>query len=445
MIESVLRAGNKAVFLADRVVLVDQTSEKLSDLGIRHGVIMADRSFNRSEDVLVCSQQTIEKRGFLDVSDLIIIDEAHTMRRKTFGMVGALSNHCVGLTATPMSKGMGLFFTHSVCAASTQYLVDRGWLVPLKVYICQPTDRQHEKKYGIPIIGDVVLEWVKHTIDHFDGPVKTLAFVPTVAYGTDLARQFNSLGYRFEQVSYRKSREENLKSIQKLRDGIIHGLISVEALVKGLDIEDVQCIISARPYRKSLASHIQQLGRGMRAFPGKEFCLVLDFVQNYLRFAADAEPFWNSGEWHLSMERPDAPQRYSQEPKIPKDRQCLSCGFVLSVGAVICPSCGFAMPEKKPNVPTVAGEMHEYTPLKDRMSQKDLWAAICSYSISKHPVELDRALKLARVQFWKIVGAWPPRSLQLDMSGFYDPEVEHQIIANLRQFIMKKNRQEKKK
>ena len=56
--------------------------------------------------------------------------------------------------------------------------------------------------------------------------------------------------------------------------------MSCEALAKGFDVPDVLCLIGARPYRKSLAAHIQQIGRVMRPSPGKEFALVLDFAGN---------------------------------------------------------------------------------------------------------------------------------------------------------------------
>ena len=94
-----------------------------------------------------------------------------------------------------------------------------------------------------PIIGDIVTEWVMHTNKVFGKPVKTLVYVPTVAYGYDLCRQFNALGYKFEQVSYKNEPEENKKHIDALRNGDVIGLISVEALVKGLDITDAQCLI----------------------------------------------------------------------------------------------------------------------------------------------------------------------------------------------------------
>ena len=74
--------------------------------------------------VLVCSQQTIEKRGYLDNADLIIVDEAHVMRRKTTEMLLYMDKFVIGLTATPMTDGLGEFY-ESVCKRSKHQTIGR--------------------------------------------------------------------------------------------------------------------------------------------------------------------------------------------------------------------------------------------------------------------------------------------------------------------------------
>ena len=64
--------------------------------------------------------------------------------------------------------------------------------------------------------------------------------------------------------------------------GEIDVLTAVDALSKGFDVPSVECIVMARPFRRSLTSIIQQLGRGMRIADGKPYCLLLDNARNYI-------------------------------------------------------------------------------------------------------------------------------------------------------------------
>jgi len=53
-------------------------------------------------------------------------------------------------------------------------------------------------------------------------------------------------------------------------------------LTEGFDEPNVSCIIIARP-TKSKVLYVQMIGRGIRTYPGKEDCLVLDLVGNSSR------------------------------------------------------------------------------------------------------------------------------------------------------------------
>src|SRR5690606_16724047 len=151
---------------------------------------------------------------------------------------------------------------------------------------------------GLDIIGDIVSEWQNKTEKHFGGPVKTIVFSATVAHGEELCRQFNAAGFNFQQISYKDGGDEHRRAlIAEFRkpDSVIHGLISCEVFTKGFDVEDVLCGISARPYRKSLSSHIQQMGRVMRRAPGKDYGLWLDHSGNCLRFRDDTQSIFQDG------------------------------------------------------------------------------------------------------------------------------------------------------
>lgn len=63
----------------------------------------------------------------------------------------------------------------------------------------------------------------------------------------------------------------------------IQVLVNVDLFGEGFDCPDVEFIQLARP-TLSLAKYLQQIGRGMRVFEGKKYCLILDNVGLYRLF-----------------------------------------------------------------------------------------------------------------------------------------------------------------
>ena len=64
----------RVAMVLDRVVLVDQTSDRLSKYGIEHGVMQSQHWRHRPhERIQICSAQTLEKRGSFPDIDMIIV------------------------------------------------------------------------------------------------------------------------------------------------------------------------------------------------------------------------------------------------------------------------------------------------------------------------------------------------------------------------------------
>jgi DNA repair protein RadD len=125
---------NRAAIMMDRLVLVNQTSERLLKYGLRHGVFQADHPFFQpSERLQVCSAQTMEARANFPQTDLLIVDECHVSRRKTINYIEANPEmRVIGLTATPFTKGLGDVYENVVTGATTGSLVEKKWLGPLE-------------------------------------------------------------------------------------------------------------------------------------------------------------------------------------------------------------------------------------------------------------------------------------------------------------------------
>ena len=363
----------KTAMILDRIVLVEQTSVRLSKYGIEHGVMQSNHWRHRPDErIQICSAQTLERRlNFPDI-ELLVIDEAHIMRAKT---VEFIKNNpqirVIGLTATPFTKGLGDIYTHVVGASPTGELIEKNWLVPLKVYIAKEIDMSGVTKLagewkaddvtkrGMQITGDIVVEWIKKTHEIFDGPRKTIVFCSGVEHGRDLVRQFAEAGYNFVSISYREDDEFKRQTIEDFSrpDTEIHGLIATDILTRGFDVSDVMIGVSARPFSKSFSSHVQQLGRVMRPNEGKEFALWLDHSGNFLRFRDDWDHLFNDGVQTLDEGGYESTKREPTE-KEKKQAKCPKCDALWISQTNVCLSCGHER-QFISNIISIAGELEE--------------------------------------------------------------------------------------
>ena len=457
MMTKVSATGKRCAFVADRRVLVEQTSRMLFDMDVPHGVIMSGETKMPYENIQVCSAQTLEARNLWPDINLLIVDEAHTQRKATLEYMMNRNVMTIGLTATPFTKGLGKFYEHVVNGEVTNNLIQDGWLSPVKVFLppqsqidmhgISPkagewTNKSTSERARI-IIGDIPSEWQKNVYREFGGPVKSIVFVPTISYARDLASEFNQLGYLFEHVSYKdRDSEERRKKIDSLSEGKIDGLISVECLVKGLDIPDIKCVVSARPYLNSLTNHIQSIGRGARPFKGKDFFILIDHTFNYIRFQGETEEFWNHGCHKLDMgEKKESASRKRPEYS---DKLCPVCGFLIPIGVSveICPSCGASRKEKS-RIEVVGGSLVSlYKPTFNEHSRNgnnkltkeisldgDVWSEVC-YLIERNlnSNDVERKLKSALSAYKNVTGKWPKGGKAVFSPGNYcRPEIAEKV------------------
>ena len=264
MIDGAIKKGNKVGFLVDRRSLVSQISEKLlNDFGLQHGIIRGRAHLHPELPVQVASMQTLERREVWPDWNFIFIDECHDIRRKIVERVIDEKITAIGLTATPMTRGLGGIYTNTVNVTTTNKLLEDGWLTPLLIYPGYEIDMNNTpltsrgdwsnrtvSERGRRIVGNIVSEYVEKTNRIFGGPVKTLVFSADTDHGKEIEEAFAAVGLDFRQSSFRDS----TKMTDKLTDGFKNdefmGLISVDKFSKGYDSPTMQCLILARPYRR---------------------------------------------------------------------------------------------------------------------------------------------------------------------------------------------------
>jgi len=383
-IAGVLAKGKRVAFVANRITLVGQASAQLSKAGIDHGVIQGQNTFGSHKPCIVCSIQTVARRGLPPV-DLIVIDEAHGVPgSKDYREVIFRNNALpiIGLTATPFSKGMAKrhrelnnepLFEAMVVATTIRELIDAGFLVDCDIYAPSEPDlsevRTQRNQFGEidynesdleaavdkpSLVGDIVSHWVRASSGK-----PTVCFATSVAHSKHIVGMFNAAGIPAGHLDGYMNAEERAEVMGRMERGEIKVISNVAVLREGWDFPACECLILARP-TKSLIAWIQMIGRCLRPFPGKGRALVLDHSgsSKELGYPTDDLPL------KLCDGSPKKKSEAKREEAKPK--KCPKCSYVKPPRMHKCPACGFA-PEKRPEeIEFLEGELQ----LVERMSVK---------------------------------------------------------------------------
>jgi len=278
--------------------------EKYS-LGIFHG----QEKVYDEVDILFASFQTLGgnknrdgwKEAFLeDEFDFIIVDESHHSHAGTYKPVIYYfkPRYLLGITATPDrmdKKNIREIFGKEIVNYPLEKAIARGWLTPIEYRIItdnlntpalQKLARQvlsGDKRVSIKQLNETIFvkvrdeEIAKRIMEHGK---KTLIFCESILH----TENFQPFIPGSEICHSKRSYRENQEVLQKLRDGEIQCVLSVNKFNEGIDIPDVELVVFLR-CTDSETVFWQQLGRGLRKIPGKEKVTILDFVANCDRVA----------------------------------------------------------------------------------------------------------------------------------------------------------------
>lgn len=363
IIQSALDKGKRVVFVVPAISLVDQTVREFYAEGIRDiGVIQADHPMTDPTcAVQVASVQTLNRR-VLPEADLVIVDEAHLnfrFTREWISRPGWERVPFIGLSATPWSKGLGKTYDDLVIAATTEELIEKGFLSPFRVFAPTKPDlsKVHTKRGDYvdseaseamqegTLTADIVSTWLSRGENR-----PTLCFAVDRAHAAALQAQFEAADVPVGYVDAYTSSEDRETVRKAFASGEMKVVCNVGVLTTGVDW-DVRCIILARP-TKSEILYTQIVGRGLRTAPGKDHCLILDHSDTTMRlgFVTDiVATKLDTGTPPTSATRP--------KPK-PMPKECPTCHYVRPAKVHACPSCGFA-PERQDDVTVVDGDLVE--------------------------------------------------------------------------------------
>jgi len=299
-------AQRPVLVLAHRRELVTQARDKIGRALGDRDVVAIEQGAETAHDeakVVVASIRSLHderlgrllcKRDF----GLVVYDECHHAvaddNRRVLESLGAFDTSwtgtLLGVTATAVradQRGLDAVFEKIVFRKSVSEMVQEGFLAPLRGYRITTAEDLTALRAGA---GDFVIEelaekvdvearnaLVARSIQELARDRRTIAFCVTVQHARHLARALNAIGIPSGIVHGAMKGDRRAETLADFRAGRLSAVTNVGVLTEGFDDPGVSCIAMARPTRSD-GLYAQCVGRGTRRAPGKQDCLVLDFV-----------------------------------------------------------------------------------------------------------------------------------------------------------------------
>ena len=302
------RAG-RALVLAHRDELLQQAVAKLHliDPTAQIGMVKADQN-EVDAAVVVASVQTLSRPQRLaqlrHSFATLVVDEAHHATAPTYRRI---LRHCgafaadgpltLGVTATPERQDtarLSEVWQAVVYEQSLLALITAGYLANLRAVqvLLQVNFDALRTRQGdfVDAAVDALLlqaDAPQHVVQAYQAHAagrKALVFTPTVRTAYAMADAFCAAGLAAEALDGTTPAAARQATLARLRTGATQVLANCALLTEGFDEPSIDAIVMARP-TLSKTLYIQMLGRGMRLYPGKTDCLILDVVGASTRHA----------------------------------------------------------------------------------------------------------------------------------------------------------------
>lgn len=321
----------RVLFVAHREEILKQAAESFKNVRNSDDYGFFDgESKCTDKSVIFASVATLGRNEYLnnkyfasDYFNYIVIDEFHHAINDQYQRIVNYFNpqFLLGLTATPeRMDGRNIY---EICDYNVPYeislkeAINKGMLVPFHYYgIFDDTDysklhivrgRYDEKELNETYIGNVHRYELIYKYYCKYGSRQALGFCCSKEHAREMAKEFSSRGIPsvavFSDASGGYTEKRNV-AIQKLKNGEIRVIFSVDMFNEGVDITSVDMVMFLRPTESPIV-FLQQLGRGLRKCRGKEFLNVLDFIGNYekagrVRFLLEGKSSTHGEVYHPS-------------------------------------------------------------------------------------------------------------------------------------------------
>ncbi|KAL1999624.1 hypothetical protein VTN02DRAFT_4258 [Thermoascus thermophilus] len=302
--------ADQSLIIVHRKELVEQAAHhcRLAYPDKSIEVEMGNNKASGAADITIASIQSLLSKDRIkkfnpDRFKLVLVDEAHHIvaesYRKALGHFGLKefsdnSPALVGVSAT-FSRfdglKLGAAIDHIVYHKDYVDMISENWLADaIFTTVQSEADLSAVRKdqYGDFAVKQLseavntiktneitVRAWLSNASDR----KSTLVFCVDIQHAMDLTATFRDHGIDARYITNRTPRTVRDEQLRAFKNREYPVLLNCGLFTEGTDIPNVDCVLLARPTRsKNLL--IQMIGRGLRLYPGKEDCHIIDMVSS---------------------------------------------------------------------------------------------------------------------------------------------------------------------
>ena len=324
-------SGKKVLCTAPSKELIEQNAAKYKAFDLPCSIFSA--SFNKKSlrhDVVFGSPQTIinevkKSSRFDDRFAAIIIDECHNITPSLKTIIATMRDHnpnlrVIGLSATPyrmfsgyiykthyqlgimsQDKALEPYFDHCVYDLNEWDMIDDGYITrpafsdqSLKYdtsgLVLKSTGKFDQKTVDEAFLGKgrLTYEIVKDVIEKSVNRNAVMFFASSIPHAMEIMESLPPEKTRL--ITGETDKKERAQIVKAYVNGEFRYLVNVSVLTTGFDAPIVDTIAILRR-TESPSLFLQIIGRGVRLYPDKTECLVLDYAENVGNVVYESDPF----------------------------------------------------------------------------------------------------------------------------------------------------------
>ncbi len=226
--------------------------------------------------------------------DYIIIDECHHATAGTYKKIISYfePEFLLGLTATPERMDnqdvFDLFDKNVPYELRLRDAIKNDLVVPFHYQGIRDTlvnyglSKTEERRLIAQLANEEHCDFICENIEKYrtNGKLKAIAFCRNVTHARIMSEVIGE-HYHTAYLTGKNDIGERIRAYNDLQDdnSELEILFTVDILNEGVDIPGINMVLFLRPTESSTI-FIQQLGRGLRKYPNKDYVTVLDFIGN---------------------------------------------------------------------------------------------------------------------------------------------------------------------
>jgi superfamily II DNA or RNA helicase len=311
--------SKRVLIVVESLELVKQVGKKLTEIGLNNfTIIQGSKKPDLNAPIAIASIQTLKRRDYklAELYDICIIDECHHSIADSYDCLFKAfpPGHIVGFTATIEVNGkypkmhlragklkrLRHRFDDVVWEIHPKDLVELGYLVKPEVLTYTIAKPKRDKMRTDDFTGDFVLsdalrefdcveinellldEWrkvSKNKLNHDGSLLSAFGFCCSQKHAKNMATFFNSKGIPSAYITANTKDDERKKIFDDFEQEKTKLICSINVISEGFDMPKAEVALCGAPTQSKLKM-IQQIGRILRPYSGKDKAYIIDVADN---------------------------------------------------------------------------------------------------------------------------------------------------------------------